>query len=122
MTLNMNAPSGVCGETESEPPLLPVAWQTEGIWPGRITWCATSELVPGLHSWRRQRARGSLSVIPLHTGNVHRPTGNVSKRNLAPDGGIGAKLSNDALCTLWTFSSFSSSSCFFVFFDLLWIV
>lgn len=43
---------------------LPVAWQTEGIWPGRTAWCATSELVPGLHSWQRQRARGSLSVIP----------------------------------------------------------
>lgn len=46
--------------------------------------------------------QGKLVCYPLHTGSDHRPTGSVSRRNLAPDGGIGAKLSNDALYTVWT--------------------
>lgn len=59
--------------------------------------------------------QGKLVCYPLHTGSDHRPTGSVSRRNLAPDGGLGAKLSNDAPCTVRTFS-FPPVAQFYFFF------
>lgn len=58
--------------------------------------------------------QGKLVCYPLHTGSDHRPTGSVSRRNPAPDGGLGAKLSNDAPCTVRTFSFSPVAQMFFL--------